>query len=459
MRSLNKKYPFDEGVSIPMAAIQLSVTEKISYGLGDTACNLVWQTVMMFMSYFYTDIYGLSPAHMGTMFLAVRCIDAVADVFMGAYADRTRTKYGQFRPYILLFAIPFGVICMMTFYTPNFSYMGKLAYAYGSYILLSLAYTAVNVPYCAMVNNLSNNSRERVSIQSYRFALSTMGGLIVSMTALPLVKYLGHGNVQSGYFLTMLVMSILSIILFLVCFKNTKERNIPELTNKSNSIAGDLRCLISNKDWRIMFAINVVNLVACIFKGGTTLYYVNTVLGHAELGTLLLTTTSLAGIVGALISPKIFKNIDKVKGFKYSMALEAICLFLMYFVPPEQVYVIVGMIVLINVIQLASTPLQWSMVSDVTDLEEKRSGRRLSGMVFSTNLFAIKLGIAIGGALIGWILAMGGYVGGAAVQTATAIQSINLLYTVFQGILVLSLVFIMNKYSLNDAAISEMQKS
>lgn len=442
-----------------MSAVKLSIAEKISYGLGDTACNFVWQTVMMFMSYFYTDIYGLSPAHMGTMFLAVRCIDAVADVFMGAYADRTRTKWGQFRPYILLFAIPFGVICMMTFYTPQFSYAGKLVYAYCSYILLSLAYTAINVPYCAMINNMSDDSRERVSIQSYRFALSTMGGLIVSMTALPLVKYLGHGNVQSGYFLTMLVMSVLSVVLFFICFLNTKERNVPDLSETSHGVMDDLRCLLKNNDWRVMFAINVVNLVACIFKGGTTLYYVNNVLNRPELGTFLLTATSLSGIVGALLSPKIFKNIDKVKGFKYSMMLEAVFLVAMYFIPNTQIALVVSMIILVNVIQLASTPLQWSMLSDVTDLEEKRSGRRLSGMVFSTNLFAIKLGIAIGGALIGCMLAFGGYVGGSVTQTSSAIDCINLLYTVIPGVIVFSLVLIMKFYSLNDDAISEMQNA
>ena len=177
---------------------------------------------MLFMAWFYTDVFGLSPAHMGTMFLAVRVLDAVTDVLMGA-ADRTRTKYGQFRPYILWFAIPFGVFCCLTFYTPDFGYTGKLIYAYVSSTLLSLVYTAINVPYCAMINNISNDSRERVSLQSWRFALSTLGGLIVSLTALPLVAWLGQVMCKRLFY-TMIVMGCSGIILFFICFGLTKER-------------------------------------------------------------------------------------------------------------------------------------------------------------------------------------------------------------------------------------------
>ena len=406
-----------------MNTARISIKEKFSYGLGDTGCNLVWQTVMLFMAWFYTDVFGLSPAHMGTMFLAVRVLDAVTDVLMGAVADRTRTKYGQFRPYILWFAIPFGVLCCLTFYTPDLGYSGKLIYAYVSYTLLSLVYTAINVPYCAMINNISNDSRERVSLQSWRFALSTLGGLIVSLTALPLVAWLGKGNLQNGYFYTMMVMGALSIVLFFICFGLTKERYSTDITaNNQSSILDDLKTLLANKDWR----------------------------------SLLLTTTLASGVVGAMLSPFIFKNIDKVKGFKLSMALEAVLLIAMYFVPAGNVAAIFTLVIIINIIQLAATPLQWSMLSDIIDAEEKRSGKKLSGIVFSTNLFAIKLGIAIGGALVGYLLAWGDYVGGAAQQSASALQMIKLLFTLFPGVLVALLIVIMNRYSLDDKRLSHM---
>lgn len=200
----------------------------------------------------------------------------------------------------------------------------------------------------------------------------------------------------------------------------------------------------------------MVNLIAVLFKGGTTLYYVNNIMGRADLGSLLLTTTLASGVVGAMLSPFIFKNIDKVKGFKLSMALEAVLLIAMYFVPAGNVAAIFTLVIIINIIQLAATPLQWSMLSDIIDAEEKRSGKKLSGIVFSTNLFAIKLGIAIGGALVGYLLAWGDYVGGAAQQSASALQMIKLLFTLFPGVLVALLIVIMNRYSLDDKRLSHM---
>lgn len=442
-----------------MSVTKLSLREKFSYGLGDTGCNLVWQTVMLFMAYFYTDVFGLNPAHMGTMFLAVRLIDGVADVYVGAVADRTQTRFGQFRPYLLWFALPFGVLCTLTFYTPDFSYGGKLLYAYVSYTLLSLVYTAINVPYCAMINNLSRDSRERVSLQSWRFALSTLGGLIVALTALPLVKWLGKGDIQSGYFYTMMVMGGISIFFFLVCFSFTKERYSDTQAAEHLSIFYDIKLLMSNRDWRILFLLNVVNLVAVLFKNGSTLYYVNNVMHKPELGSLLLTATLASGVFGAMMSSSVFKKTDKVKGFKFAMGLEAILLFIMYFVPPESTVTIFFMVIAINIIQLAATPLQWSMLSDVVDDEEARSGRRLSGIVFSTNIFAIKLGIAIGGALIGWLLSWGGYVGGASTQPLSALNMINVLFTILPALMVLMLIFIMRKYSLSDDRLISLREN
>ena len=255
----------------------------------------------------------------------------------------------------------------------------------------------------------------------------------------------------------MIVMGCLSIILFFICFGLTKERYTTDIAvNNQSSILDDLKTLLANKDWRILFALNVVNLIAVLFKGGTTLYYVNNIMGRADLGSLLLTTTLASGVLGAMLSPFIFKNIDKVKGFKISMAIEAALLIGMYFVPAGNVAAIFALVIIINIIQLAATPLQWSMLSDIIDAEEKRSGKKLSGIVFSTNLFAIKLGIAIGGALVGYMLAWGDYVGGAAQQTDSALQMIALLFTVFPGVLVALLIVIMSKYSLDDKRLSRL---
>ncbi|HHS9613907.1 TPA: glycoside-pentoside-hexuronide (GPH):cation symporter [Raoultella planticola] len=328
--------------------------QKMGYGLGDTACNLVWSSIMLFMAYFYTDIFGLSPAHMGTMFLAVRVIDAFFDVGIGAVTDRTRTKYGQFRPYLLWFAIPFGVMCMLTFYTPDFSYTGKLIYAYCSYTLLSLLYSAINVPYCAMINNISQSSVERVSLQSWRFAMSSAGGLLVSVAALPAVAWLGKGNIQNGYFYAMVLISSLGIILFYLCFFLTKETSIATIDANRGSLLQDLRILLKNRDWRILFTLNVVNLVAVIFKMGIIIYFCNYVLRRSDLSSMMITISIVSGLAGTILSVYIFRGMDKVRGFKLAMLLEAILLALLYFFSQSSLIIIFAFIIAINFIHLAT---------------------------------------------------------------------------------------------------------
>lgn len=414
---------------------------------------------MLFMAYFYTDIFGLSPAHMGTMFLAVRVIDAFFDVGIGAVTDRTRTKYGQFRPYLLWFAIPFGVMCMLTFYTPDFSYTGKLIYAYCSYTLLSLLYSAINVPYCAMINNISQSSVERVSLQSWRFAMSSAGGLLVSVAALPAVAWLGKGNIQNGYFYAMVLISSLGIILFYLCFFLTKETSIATIDANRGSLLQDLRILLKNRDWRILFTLNVVNLVAVIFKMGIIIYFCNYVLRRSDLSSMMITISIVSGLAGTILSVYIFRGMDKVRGFKLAMLLEAILLALLYFFSQSSLIIIFAFIIAINFIQLAATPLQWAMLSDVVDAIERDTGKKMSGIVFSTNLFAIKLGIAIGGALMGWLLSWSGYIGGAAQQPQAAILTIKLIFTILPAVLVLALVLIMRRYSLSDRSLAMVEKT
>jgi len=195
--------------------LKISIKEKIAYGLGDAGCNIVWQTAMLFLAYFYTDVYGLSPAHMGTMFLVVRLIDAIADPVIGTYIDnKPENKEGRYRPFLKWFAIPFGIACTLVFYTPELGETGKLVYAYGSYIVLNIIYSILNVPYCALGNTLTKDSNERTSLQSYRFTLNTVSGLLVVLLALPLVDIIGAGNKKIGYFGAIAVMSIIAAIMF-----------------------------------------------------------------------------------------------------------------------------------------------------------------------------------------------------------------------------------------------------
>ncbi|MEZ9120893.1 glycoside-pentoside-hexuronide (GPH):cation symporter [Vibrio cyclitrophicus] len=439
-----------------MNTIKLSVREKVAYGLGDTGCNFVWQTVMLFLAYFYTDIYGLSPAHMGTMFLLVRFIDAVTDPLMGSIVDRTRTKYGRYRPYLLWMAIPFGAACMFAFYTPDFGETGKIAYAYASYIFLTLMYTAINVPYCAMANAMTNDSNERTSLQSYRFALSTAGGLVVAMVALPLVDVIGQGDVQKGYVGAMAVMGVGAIGLFFISFANTKERCVPEDEAKQ-SVVEDLKLLMKNNQWRVLFIVNVVLLTGVVLKGASTMYYVNTVMGRADLATTFMVAGMLANIVGAMASAPLFGKFDKPKIYRILIVVSGFLSALLFLVDPTNIYMVFALVIMLGVIQMSTTPILWSMMSDVVDYEKTRSNRSLSGMVFSTNLFAIKLGIAIGGASVGWILAGSGYVGGAETQSEQVVMAINLLFTVIPGVIFASLAVFMMFYRLDNKKLAQIK--
>lgn len=439
-----------------MNKITLTVREKIAYGLGDTGCNFVGQTVMLFLAYFYTDIYGLSPAHMGTMFLLVRFIDAVTDPIMGSIVDRTKSKYGRYRPYLLWMAVPFGIACMLAFFTPGFGETGKIIYAYVSYIFLTLMYTAINVPYCAMANAMTNDSNERTSLQSYRFALSTAGGLVVAMIALPLVDVIGQGDVQKGYLGAMAVMGLGAIALFFFSFANTKER-VSQEEEKSQSVMEDLKLLAKNNQWRVLFVVNIVLLTGVVLKGASTMYYVNTVMARPDLATTFMVVGMIANIVGAIGSAPLLGKYDKPTAYRVLIILSGFLSALLFAVEPSNVAMVFGLVILLGVVQMSTTPILWSMMSDVVDYEKTRSNRTLSGMVFSTNLFAIKLGIALGGAAVGWILAWAGYVGGAEEQSQQAVTAINLLYTVIPGGIFVSLAVLMSFYHLDNKRLAKIK--
>ncbi|WP_354623824.1 glycoside-pentoside-hexuronide (GPH):cation symporter [Psychromonas sp. MME2] len=440
-----------------MNTIKLSIKEKIGYGLGDTGCNLVWQTVMLFLAYFYTDIYGLSPAHMGTMFLLVRFIDAVTDPLMGSLVDRTKTKYGRYRPYILWMAVPFGVACMCAFFTPDLGPTGKIIYAYASYIFLTLMYTAINVPYCAMANAMTNSSEERTSLQSYRFALSTAGGLVVAMVALPLVDIIGQGDVQKGYLGAMSVMGLAAIAFFFICFSTTKENVTPEETEIKQSVWKDLALLMKNNQWRVLFILNVILLTGAVLKGATTMYYVNNVMGRPDLATIFMVVSMVASIIGALASGPLLGKYNKPTVYRILISLSGFLCAVLYFVDPTNLTLLFTLVIALSVVQTSTTPILWSMMSDVVDHEKTRSNRSLSGMIFSTNLFAIKLGIAIGGASVGWILAYSGYVGGAEMQTPEVVNVINLLFTVIPGVMFAVLAAIMMFYTLDNDKLAKIK--
>lgn len=434
------------------ASSVLSTKDKIGYGLGDMASALVWQTATLFLAYFYTDVFGLPAAIMGTMFLVVRVVDAFVDPCIGAMVDRTQTKHGRFRPWLLWFAIPFGVSCLITFYVPDVGPTAKIIYACATYSILSLVYSAINVPYCAMPGALTLDPRERHSIQSWRFALSFIGGLIVTVIALPLVDWLGNGNLQKGYFYAMSLMGLLGVGLFYCCFAMTKERYSPR-NDTSGSMAGDLKLLAKNSQWRIVFVFNILLLTAVVTRGSATMYYVKYVLLRPDLVFAFIVSGMVASLLGALLSERLLGRFDRVRAYQWTIVSFVVFGTAIYFIPPGAIWLIFGLNLVFSFIQNLTTPLQWTMFSDVVDYEEHRTGRRLDGLVFSTALFAIKFGLALGGAVVGWILGMVNYLPNQPTQSASVLGTINALFTLIPSVLFIAMALLLFLYKLNSRTV------
>ncbi len=434
------------------ASTVLSTKDKIGYGLGDMASALVWQTATLFLAYFYTDVFGLPAAIMGTMFLVVRVVDAFVDPCIGAMVDRTQTRHGRFRPWLLWFAIPFGVSCLITFYVPDVGPTAKIIYACATYSILSLVYSAINVPYCAMPGALTLDPRERHSIQSWRFALSFIGGLIVTVIALPLVDWLGNGNLQKGYFYAMSLMGLLGVGLFYCCFAMTKERYSPR-NDTSGSMAGDLKLLAKNSQWRIVFVFNILLLTAVVTRGSATMYYVKYVLLRPDLVFAFIVSGMIASLLGALLSERLLGKFDRVRAYQWTIVSFVIFGTAIFFIPPTAIWLIFGLNLVFSFIQNLTTPLQWTMFSDVVDYEEHRTGRRLDGLVFSTALFAIKFGLALGGAVVGWILGMVDYLPNQPTQSASVLSTINALFTVIPSVLFIAMALLLFIYKLNSRTV------
>ncbi len=432
----------------------LTVKEKIAYGLGDTASNIIFQSVMLFLLVFYTDIVGVSPAIVGTLFLVVRVFDAVTDPLMGALADRTHTRWGQFRPYILWLALPFGLLSVLAFTTPELSQSGKVIYVFVTYSLLMIAYTAINIPYSALGGVLTNNPKERVSVQSYRFVFANVGSILVAACTLPLVEWFGEGNPATGYQYTMIFMSIIGVILFLLCFAGTKERISPPKNQKSN-VKKDMTSLWKNDQWRILCLAALFLLTGEVLRNSLAIYYVKDYLGREDLITTFLTLGAIARLLGCALADYIAKRLCKIKAYIGLQTLAAICCIVSFFIPSDQVVLAFTLFFLWNLTLQMATPLLWAKMADTIDYGHWKTGIRVTGMVYSAVVFFIKMGLALGGAMAGWSLAYYGYQGGIE-QSEVTKQGILISFTLYPAIGSLLVAFIMRWYILDDKKVEQI---
>jgi len=417
---------------MPQRTDRISVKEKIGYGIGDAAANFIFQAMLVFQLAFYTDTFGITAAAAGTLFLVVRVFDAAFDPLMGVVADRTNTKWGRFRPWVLWTAVPFGIMGFLTFSTPSFGPHGKLVYAYVTYILLMMVYSANNLPYSALSGVITGNLTERTSLSSYRFVFAMSAAFVVQGLALPMVHYFGKGDSAKGYQWTMGILSLLAVIFFFITFATTKERVHPDPAQKS-TIRQDFADLARNGPWIVIFLLTIFVFITLSMRGGVMLYYFKYYVGREDLFSLLNVAGLGSTMIGVLFSAPLAKRFGKRDVFLVGLSLTVVFTAVFVFIPRTAIAVIFGAEMLRQLAYGFTIPLLWSMMADVADYSEWKNYRRATGVVFSAIVFGLKAGLGFGGAIGGWVLATYGYVPNVP-QTEHALQGIKLTVSVFPAI-------------------------
>jgi glycoside/pentoside/hexuronide:cation symporter, GPH family len=448
-------------------------SEYIGYALGDTASNLFFQTFGLFLTYYYTDVWGLAPAAVATMFLVTRLVDAATDPLVGLMADRTQTRWGKFRPYLLWFAIPYGVAGYLLFASPDLSASGKLWYAYISYGVMMLAYTFINVPYSSLLGVISPSPRTRTLASSYRFVGAFGGGLLISLLGRPLVKWLGDGadatgkvvNELKGFQLTMLIFAVLSVVMFLICFATTKERvTVPP--GQKNHAWGELKELVRNYPWVMLLLSSVFSLTFIGLRNGSAIYYFKYVAGYdnqpvlfgqLDRFTVFISLGMACQMLGAYTLSFFARVADKRVVSVALTSVTAVCWAAFYFIPKDSFALQLAVQALGTFCMGPASALVWAMYADVADYGEWKFGRRSTGLVYSASLFAIKTGTAVAGLLLPLVLAKYGYVANV-VQTANSILGITLTFSLFPAIFAVMKGISLWIYPLSKSRLEQIEK-
>jgi GPH family glycoside/pentoside/hexuronide:cation symporter len=437
-------------------AAKLSLKEKIGYGVGDTASHFVWDMVGFWILIFYTDTFGISAAAAGTIMLIARFWDMISDPIMGVIADRTNTRWGKFRPYILWMALPYSILAIMTFTTPDLGSTGKIIYAGTTYLLLMTVFTAINLPYSSLGAVMTADSSERTELNSYRFVFAFIGQLIVSGTALTLARYFGKGNDATGYQITIILFSIISFALFMVTFYTTKERVTPPKEQKE-SLKEDFRNLLKNRPWLILFFVGIISFIMFALQNLSIAYYFKYYIGNEENVQLFNVVGTIALIVTIPFSKSLAKRFGNRNVFLASSLISGL-LFMLLFIPGEKDLVTIYTLnILAKMAYAPAVPLLWTMLADSADYSEWKTGRRSTGLVFSAATFAQKAGWGIGGALAGWLLALFNFTPNVE-QSETAITGIKLMISVVPGILYMSCAIFLFFYPINKKIALQMQE-
>lgn len=444
---------------------RLSAGEYIGYALGDTASGFFFHTFNIFLTYFYVDVWGIPATALLWLLPVVRAFGAFDDVIMGLVADRTNSRWGKFRPYLLFGAIPYGICGYLMFAGPSLGPTGKLVYAYVTYALMLICYTVINVPYSALLGVISPSPRTRTQAATFRFVGAFGAAFLLSIFVRPVVKLLGGQNELRGFQLTMAIFAVISVILLLITFATTRERVKPPAGQKTNA-REELGELFKNWPWVVLLLASIFSNAFSALRSGSTIFYFKyvqgydstPVLGFMDRTTVFLTSGALALVLGTLCLSPIARKIDK-KYYAAALSLLTGLSFLGFLLVPKGAF---GWMIAVNMLaQFCAGPtsaLTWALYSDVADYGEVKYGRRSTGLIYSASLFSIKSGILIGGFLVPLFLAQFGYTKGAPSQTPRALLGITLAFSVGPALFALLKAAALMIYPLNQQRVDEIER-
>lgn len=434
----------------------LTFKEKLGYGLGDTASHFVWDMVGFWLLFFYTDVYKIPAAAAGTIMLIARFWDMGIDPVIGVISDRTRTRWGKFRPYILFGALPYAILAILTFTTPDFGVTGKIIYAGATYVLLMTAYAAVNLPYSSLAAVMTADTYERAGLNTYRFICAFSGQLVVTGLALWLAKFFGGGDKAQGFQYTLVLFGFLSLVFFFITFKTSKERVQP-LKSLEGSIQEDLKNLFKNRPWIILAIVGIVSFVMFAMQNAAIVYYFKYYIGKEDSVQLFNVIGTVALIVALPFSKPLARRFGNKNVFIASSLISGVFFISLYLPGEKDVITIYTLNILAKMAYAPAVPLLWTMIADSADYSEWKSGRRATGLYFSAATFAQKAGWGIGAAIAGWLLTAFNYVPDAK-QTQTALTGIKLLVSVIPGILYMSCALFMLFYNIDSQTVDQMKR-
>lgn len=451
----------------------IKLKEKIGYGFGDMASSMFWKLFGSYLMLFYTDVFGLLPAVVGTMFLITRVWDSFFDLIVGIVADRTNTRWGKFRPYLLFLSVPFAVIGILTFITPNFGDTGKLVYAYITYSLMMMIYSAINVPYASLLGVMSSDPSERNVLSTYRMTFAYIGSFIALLSFMPMVNFFSGGSSdigdqQYGWMMSVIVIAVICAILFYCCFALTTER-VKAIKKEETPLKDDLRDLLKNRPWWILLGAGVAALIFNSIREGATVYYFKYYIQEDAFGTvslfsipfvlsgLYLAVGQAANIIGVVLAAPISNRTSKKFTYMAAMLLATILSIAFYWFDKSNLAWIFIFQILISICAGSIFPLLWSMYADCADYSELKTGNRATGLIFSSSSMSQKFGWAIGTALTGWMLGYFGFQANEA-QNPETINVIKMFLSFLPAIgTVLSLVFIAF-YPLDEKKVKAISK-